>query len=78
MSRTAHFVVGLAILTLCVAWCFVFFVCFIGNAVGRDSVPGGSIHDSSFMAIYLFGGAGLICGLWFALEAWAGRFDHHD
>ena len=69
MSRTAHFLVGLAILALCVAWCFVCFVWFIGNAVGRDSVPGASIHDSSFMAIYLVGGAGLICGLWFAFRS---------
>jgi hypothetical protein len=69
MTRTAHFLVGLAILALCVAWCFVFFVCFIGNALGRDSVARASIHDSSFMAIYLFGGAGLICGLWFAFRS---------
>jgi hypothetical protein len=69
MSRSAHLFVGLAILALCAVWCFVCFVWFIGNAVGRDSVPGASIHDSSFMAIYLFGGAGLICGLWFAVRS---------
>jgi hypothetical protein len=69
MSRTAHFLVGLVILALCAAWCFVCFVWFIGNAIGRDSVPGASIHDSSFMAIYLIGGVGLICGLWFAFRS---------
>jgi hypothetical protein len=69
MTRTAHFFVGLAILALCAAWCLFCFVCFIGNAVGRDSVPGASIYDSSFIAIYLVGGAGLICGLWFALRS---------
>jgi hypothetical protein len=66
MSRTAHFLVGLGILALCAVWCFVCFVGFIGTAIGRDSVPGASVYDSSFMMIYLVGGAGLICGLWLA------------
>ena len=69
MSRTAHFLVGLGILALCAVWCVVCFAGFIGNAVGRDSVPGASIHDSSFMVIYLIGGGGLICGVWFAFRS---------
>jgi len=69
MSRTAHFLVGLVVLVLCIVWCFVWFVWFIGNAIGRDSVPGASIHDSSFMVIYLVGGVGFASGLWFAFRS---------
>jgi hypothetical protein len=77
MSRTAHFLLGLGILLLCVVWCFVCFVWFIGTAIGRDSVPGSSIHDSSFMAVYLVGGAGLVCGLWLALRSFRSALRTH-
>src|SRR5690348_2776537 len=69
MSRSTHFVIGLALLLLSASWCFLCFVVFIGNAVGRDSVPGASTHDSSFIAIYLVSGAGLLCGLYFAFRS---------
>lgn len=69
MSRGKHFVNGLGLLLLSAVWCFFCFVVFIGNAVGRDSVPGASAHDSSFMAIYLIGGGGLLCGLFFAFRS---------
>jgi hypothetical protein len=68
VSRTAHFLVGFGILALCAVWCFVCFVGFIGTAISRDSVPGASLYDSSYVMIYLVGGAGLICGLWLAFS----------
>ncbi len=55
MSRTAHFGIGLGILLFCVLWCFLCYVWFIGNAIGRDSVPGASIYDASFITIYVVG-----------------------
>jgi hypothetical protein len=50
----------------CVLWCFVCFLLFLGNAVGRDSVPGASIYDSSFLTLYAIGGGVLVAGLYFA------------
>src|ERR1035437_3806490 len=66
MSRTAHLGVGLGVVLLCVLWCFVCFLLFLGNAVGRDSVPGASIYDSSFLTLYAIGGVVLVAGLYFA------------
>lgn len=66
MSRTAHFGIGLGILVLCVIWGFFCFVYFIGNAIARDSVPGASVYDSSFIILYVVGGAGFLVGLWCA------------
>jgi hypothetical protein len=68
MSRTAHFSIGLGILLLCVLWFLVSFVWFIGLCLSSDSVPGATIYDSSFIALYVVGGAGLLAGLWFAFK----------
>ena len=48
---------------LCVLWCFVCYVLFLGNALGRDSVPGASVYDSSFLTLYAVGGGVLVAGL---------------
>src|SRR5262245_12319454 len=69
MSRGAHFGIGVGILLLCVLWFFFCFVWFIGLAVGSDSVPGASIYNSSFITLYVVGGAGLLAGLWLAFKS---------
>ena len=69
MSRNAHFLVGLGILLLSAVWCILCLVGFIGTAIGKDSDPRASLHDSSFLIIFLVGAGGLICGLWFAFKS---------
>ena len=63
MSRTAHFGIGLGVLLFCMLWCFVCYLLFFGNAVARDSVPGASAYDSSFVTLYEIGGVVLVAGL---------------
>jgi hypothetical protein len=66
MSRTAHFGIGLWVVLFCVLWCFFCYLLFFANAVGRDSVPGASIYDSSFKTLYVVWGVVLLAGLWCA------------
>ena len=65
MSRTAHFGIGVGIILLCVLWCFFGVFMFFALAVGKDS-RGASIYDSSFIALYVVFGAGLLGDTWFA------------
>jgi hypothetical protein len=74
MSRTAHLFAGLGFTLLCAFWGLICFVWFISNAVGRDSVPGASIFDSSFLIIYLVAVGGLVCGLWLAFRSFRRAF----
>ena len=69
LSRAKHFLIGLGLLLLSAIWSFLFYVIFIGNAIARDSVPGASVHDPTFVAIYAIGGAGLLCGVYFAIRS---------
>jgi hypothetical protein len=68
MSRNAHFGIGIGILLLCVLWIFFGVFMFFANAAGKDS-SGGSIYDSSFIALYVVFGGGLLGGLWFAFQS---------
>jgi hypothetical protein len=74
MSRTAHFLVGLGILALCVAWSIFCVFCFFSNAFGHDSLPGANIFEPSFLIIYLTGVIGLLCGLVLAFRCFYRAF----
>src|ERR1039457_4876264 len=68
MSRGSYFGIGLGIILISLFWCFFCFVWFIGLAVGRDSVPGASVFDSSFITLYVVWGSVFLGCLWGAVR----------
>jgi hypothetical protein len=65
MSRTAHFGIGVGLILFSVLWCFFGVFMFLALAVGNDS-RAATIHDASFIILYVIFGAGVLIGLWFA------------
>jgi hypothetical protein len=69
MSRNTHFAIGTGILVLCAFWCLMGIAWFFGLGFGRDSVPGASVFDSSFMTFYILWGSGFLLFLWAAFRS---------
>jgi hypothetical protein len=71
MSRKLHFGIGLAVLLFCFLWCLLGFLQFMSLAVGRDSIPGASVFDSSFISFYVIWGAVFLGCLWLILRSFS-------
>lgn len=64
MNRGAHFGIGLGMMLFCGFWCLIGYAWFIGLAISRDSVPGASVFDSSFITLYVVWGSVFLGCLW--------------
>ena len=64
MSRTAHFGVAVTLGLLGWFWCWCGFVSWGGLAISKDSVPGASLFDADFIALYIIWGCGFLGILW--------------